>query len=66
MMTRQQLEENGHKVKGTYRGPFTWPICQAIYNDLQQAKAPNGDHIFPLGVLRIVQQEGGYNIVEIL
>lgn len=65
MLSRQDLEKLGHKVKGTYRGPLSFKLCISLYNSLQQVKDTNGNYFFPLGALRIVQQEGGYNIVEI-
>jgi len=66
MLSRQDLENLGHKVRGTYRGPLDWSLCLSLCNSLQQGKNDEGDHIFPLGALRIVQQEGGFNIVEVL
>ena len=66
MLSRQDLEKLGHKVRGTYRGPLDWKLCTSLCDSLQQAQDANGNHVFPLGVLRIVKQEGGFNIVEVL
>lgn len=62
-MSRQDLERLGHKVRGTYRGPLGWHECMALYDDLQQARLPDGTHTFTLGSLHIVSQDDGYNIV---
>lgn len=66
MLSRQDLRKLGHKVRGTYRGPLDWDLCTSLCDSLQQAKDTGGNYVFPLGSLRIVQQEGGFNIVEVL
>ena len=65
MMTRQDLEQMGYKVKGTYRGPLDWKLCTGLYNDLQQCKQQDGTHVFPVGTLFIVRQDPGFNIVTV-
>lgn len=65
MMTRQDMERlnPGKKVRGTYRGPLDWKLCTGLYDGLQQSKHSDGTHVFPVGVLFIVRQDDGYNIV---
>ena len=64
-MTRERMEQLNPDcvIRGTYRGPLDWELCTSLYDSLQQAKTDDGDHVFSVGTLYIVSQDGGYNIV---
>ena len=64
-MTRERMEQLNPDcvIRGTHRGPLDWDLCTSLYDSLQQAKTGDGDHVFPVGTLYIVSQDGGYNIV---
>jgi len=64
-MTREKMEALNPDctIRGTYRGPLDWELCIGLCDDLQHAQHVGGGYVFPVGVLFIVSQGDGYNIV---
>jgi hypothetical protein len=59
--TRADLQAQGLKLSGTYKGPFTLEQAQAILADFQGKTHRAGEPVFT-GV-RIVSQDEGFNVV---
>ena len=65
-MTRQDMENQGHHTRGTYRGPLSWKYCLGLVGDLRRAKREDGGSVFTPGSLFIVSQDDKYNVIYIL